>query len=355
MNKGVTKTVLEAPFVTERGTEIKNAEVAYKTWGTLNEKRSNVVVICHALTGHAAADEWFGGIFGPGRLCDENEKFIICINVPGSCYGSVGPWSLNPETGEPYRAGFPSISIRDMVKFQMLLLDQLGIREIETVIGGSLGGMQALEFAIMDPRVKSTILMAMGMAHNPWAIGISEAQRAAIYADPNWNNGYYNRESPPASGLAAARMMAMITYRTPENYEHKFGRKLQNEKGQFQVESYLNYQGKKLSSRFDALSYVKLTQAMDTHDVARERGTHAEVLGDVTIPALVVGVSSDLLYPLTSQQDLSRLLPLSTLEIIDSEYGHDAFLIEFKKINNAIKRFRQTLQTVKNEKYNVST
>lgn len=355
MNDGVLKTTLEQPFITESGFRFDQPEIAYKTWGTLNARRDNVVVICHALTGHAAADEWFAGIFGPGRLCDENEKFIICINVPGSSYGSIGPWSVNPKTDRYFKADFPNITIRDMVRFQMLLLDQLDIRGIETVIGGSLGGMQALEFSIMDGRVKSAILMAMGKAHTPWAIGISEAQRAAIYADNKWKDGYYNREEPPVNGLAAARMMAMITYRTPENYQRKFERNLQNEKGQYQVESYLNYQGKKLTSRFDALSYVILTKAMDTHDITRDRSTPPTVLAGVSTPVLVVGVTSDLLYPLSEQQELSALLPNSTLEIIDSEYGHDAFLIEFKQINNAIKQFRQTLQTVKEEKYNVST
>ena len=180
------------PFTTENGAVFKQADAAYKTWGTLNKQRNNVVVICHALTGHAAADEWFPGIFGKGRLCDPKEHFIICINVPGSSYGSLGPWSVNPDSSEAYRGNFPDITIRDMVQFQMLLLDQLEINGIKTVIGGSMGGMQALEFSIMDERVQSAILIAMGMKHSPWAIGISEAQRAAIYADSKWNNGFYD-------------------------------------------------------------------------------------------------------------------------------------------------------------------
>jgi len=340
MNENIVITKLKTPFTTEKGSVVKQAEVAYKTWGTLNKQRDNAVVICHALTGHAAADEWFPGIFGKGRLCDPEEHFIICINVPGSSYGTLGPWSVNPETGKPYRGDFPTISIRDMVQFQMLLLDQLEIKGIKTVIGGSMGGMQALEFSIMDKRVQSAILIAMGMHHSPWAIGISEAQRGAIYADKNWNNGFYNRNNPPSDGLSAARMMAMITYRTPENYNSKFGRNPQaGEENQFQVESYLNYQGKKLASRFDALSYVTLTKAMDTHDIARDRGSAEDVLSKIDIPVQVISITSDRLYPPSEQQELTRLLPRADYSEIESEYGHDAFLIEFEQLNNIINPF----------------
>jgi homoserine O-acetyltransferase len=340
MNKDVVKTRLQTLFTTERGSVFEQADVAYKTWGTLNKQRNNVVVICHALTGHAAADEWFPGIFGSGRLCDPEEHFIICINVPGSSYGSLGPWSVNPGTGKPYRGDFPVISIRDMVRFQMLLLNQLQIKGIKTVIGGSMGGMQALEFSIMDERVQSTILIAMGIQHSPWAIGISEAQRAAIYADSKWNNGFYDLDNPPSEGLSAARMMAMITYRTPKNYSQKFARSLQPGKNnQFQVESYLNYQGEKLAARFDALSYVALTKAMDTHDIARGRGTAEEVLSAIKIPVQVIAISSDLLYPPGEQQELARHLPDAVYSEIESEYGHDAFLIEFEQLNKIINPF----------------
>ncbi|MDZ7718781.1 MAG: alpha/beta fold hydrolase [Balneolaceae bacterium] len=203
--------------------------MAYKTWGSLNKEKNNVILICHALTGHAAADEWFPGIFGKGKVCDPEKNFIICINVPGSPYGSVGPWSVHPKTGDPYRNSFPKITVRDMVRFQQQFLDQLGITGIELVLGGSLGGMQALEFVIMDERIQSAALIAMGKSHSPWAIGISHAQRRVIYADPNWKNGHYNRGEGPKKGLATARMMAMITYRAPSDYDRKFGRKLPGE------------------------------------------------------------------------------------------------------------------------------
>lgn len=354
MNKDVVKTKLQQPFITENGAVFKQADAAYKTWGELNEKRDNVVVICHALTGHAAADEWFPGIFGEGRLCDPEEHFIICINVPGSSYGSLGPWSVNPYSGEMYRGDFPPITIRDMVRFQMLLLNQLEINGIKTVIGGSMGGMQALEFSIMDERVQSAIFIAMGMKHSPWAIGISEAQRAAIFADNKWNNGFYDRSNPPSDGLSAARMMAMITYRTPGNYEQKFGRDFQEkDKKQFRVESYLQYQGKKLSSRFDALSYVSLTRAMDSHDISRDRAAAEEVLAAIDIPVQVISITSDRLYPPVEQQELARLLPRGFYGEITSEYGHDAFLIEFEQLNNIINPFISQINS--NSKNHVST
>lgn len=348
MNQGITKTTLETDFITESGYRFENAEVAYKTWGKLNKEKSNVVLICHALTGHAAANEWFPGIFGKGNLCNPETKFIICINVPGSCYGSVGPWSIDSKTGEPYRGDFPDLTIRDLVKFQQLLLDQLGIKEIEVVIGASLGGMQALEFTIMDRRIKSSILIAMGKSHSPWAIGISHAQRAAIYADPQWNDGFYDKDDGPVSGIAAARMMAMITYRTPKDYQSKFGRGNQDGSSLFQVESYLNYQGEKLAKRFDALTYVILTKSMDQHDISRGRSDFQETVSRIEIPVLVIGIDSDLLYPATEQIELAEIFPSGRYREIESDYGHDAFLIEFEQLNQIIKPFTE-FQAIQNQ------
>lgn len=339
MNQGITKTVLNQSFTTESGFEFQNPDVAYKTWGTLNKKRDNVILICHALTGHAAADEWFPGIFGKGRVCDPDENFIICINVPGSPYGSVGPWTINQNTNKPYLNDFPPITIRDMVRFQQLFLDQLDIKGVELVIGGSLGGMQALEFSIIDNRIKSAVLIAMSKAHSPWSIGISHAQRTAIKSDSKWNGGKYEKGDGPKQGLATARMMAMITYRTPIDYETKFGRDLQNDSDLFQVESYLNYQGEKLAGRFDAHSYMILTKAMDSHDVSRDRGSFSEVLQKVKIPVNVVGIDSDHLYPTHEQKDLTALLGNGTYSEIRSTYGHDAFLIEFEQLNAIIHTF----------------
>lgn len=326
-------------FTTESGVEIQNPKIAYRSWGTLNDAKDNVVLICHALTGNTNADQWFGGLIGSDKTINPEKHFIICPNILGSCYGTSGPTTINPKTGKAWQADFPEITIRDIVRFNQKLLDELGINGIELVIGGSLGGMTSLEFAIMDKRVQKAALFAMGKAHTPWAIGISEAQRMAIYADKHWNDGFYDSQNPPKKGLAAARAMAMITYRTPKNYQQKFEREVHPEKEVFQVESYLNYQGQKLVNRFDANSYITLTKAMDTHDVSRDRGSFEEVLGNLTKPVLVVGFDSDKLYPIEEQRELGRLIPNSQLAELKSLYGHDAFLIEFDQLNVELQDF----------------
>lgn len=326
-------------FTTESGVELQNPKIAYRSWGTLNKNKDNVVFICHALTGNPDADIWFGGLIGSDKTINPKKHFIICTNILGSCYGSTGPGSINPETGKTWQADFPEITIRDIVRFNQKLLDDLGINGIELVVGGSLGGMTALEFAIMDKRVQSAALFAMGKAHSPWAIGISEAQRLAIYADANWNDGFYEQEKPPKKGLSAARAMAMITYRTPENYEQKFGREIHPEKDIYQVESYLNYQGKKLVDRFDANTYITLSKAMDSHDVSRNRGSFEEVLGNLNKPILIVGFESDKLYPINEQKELAELIPNSKLAELESPFGHDAFLIEFDQLNTQLHSF----------------
>jgi homoserine O-acetyltransferase len=344
MNKGITVTTLQKNWTTESGHTFSSVDIAWKSWGTINEKRDNVILICHALTGHASADEWFGGLFDQDGILDPEEHFILCVNVPGSCYGSTGPTSINPNTGAPWQADFPPITIRDIVTFHQLLFDEWNIQGIELVLGGSMGGMIALEFALMDDRVRSAALFVMGKAHSPWAIGISEAQRMAIRADQKWKHGYYDTQDPPTKGIEAARAMAMITYRTPQNYEEKFSRRVHPDKQIYQVESYLQYQGKKLADRFDANTYIILSQAMDSHDVSRDRGTFKEVLGNLKIPVLVVGFDSDQLYPIHEQRELGDLLPNSTLAELSSPYGHDAFLIEFKQLNAQLKPFFRSLK-----------
>jgi homoserine O-acetyltransferase len=333
------KKKLQTPFTTESGFIINEPEAAYHYWGALNEAKDNVILICHALTGNSDAKDWFSGFFASDGIIDPNRHFVICINSPGSCYGSSGPWSLNPETNKPYRADFSVLTIRDIVRFQGQLLSELGITGIELVIGGSMGGMIALEFSIMDKRVRSVGLLAMGKAHTPWAIGISNAQRQALYADEKWNGGWYDKSNPPKKGLSAARAMAMITYRAPQNYEQKFGRDFNQSKDKYEVESYLEYQGQKLVNRFDALSYDLLSKSMDTHDVSRDRGSFEEALGSITVPTLVIGIDTDLLYPPYEQKELAALIPNGIYREIKSPYGHDAFLIEFEQINSFLKEF----------------
>jgi homoserine O-acetyltransferase len=327
------------PFITEGGAIIPQPEVSYQTWGSLNKAQDNAVLICHALTGNINANEWFGGLFGKEKTLDPDQQFIICPNILGSCYGTTGPTALNRETGTRYQGDFPELTVRDAVRFHQRLLDELAIKRLKFVIGGSLGGMQALEFSIMDDRASAAICIAMGKAHRPWQIGISQTQRQAIYSDPNWQDGFYRKNHPPARGLALARMIAMNSYRSPQDFDTKFGRNRQDKSQEFQIASYLDYQGQKLASRFDAVSYVRLTQMMDTHDVARGRGSYDSVLKNVTVPVLAAGIGSDWLYPVDEQKELASLLPNGTYAEIVSSHGHDAFLIEFAQMNKIFTSF----------------
>ncbi|MGH8377598.1 MAG: homoserine O-acetyltransferase MetX [Gammaproteobacteria bacterium] len=327
-------------FTLESGEILPQVTVAYRSWGRLNVACDNVVLVCHALTGSANADQWWRGLMGPGKALDPERDFILCSNVLGSCYGTTGPRSINPVTDKSYGGHFPVVSVRDMVRVQAQWLDALGIAQLRLVIGGSLGGMQVLEWAVLYPeRVAAIAPIATSGRQSAWAIGLSEAQRQAIYADANWQGGYYRPDQAPAVGLAAARMFAMCSYRHWREFNRRFGRR-QKASGEFQMESYLRYQGAKLARRFDAATYVRLTEAMDTHDLARDRGDYYATLAAIATPALVVGVTSDGLYPLAEQQELAALLPNAELAVLDSLHGHDAFLIETDRLNQLLLEFR---------------
>ena len=342
-----TRISAETEFVTvpgafslENGESLTDVQIAYRTWGDAANAEDSAVLICHALTGSADVEAWWPDIIGPGRAFDPDHDYIICANILGSCYGTTGPVSIKPGTGERYRADFPRVSVRDMVNLQCVLLDRLGVGRLELVTGPSLGGMQALEWAISYPeRVRSVVPIGVGGRHSAWCIGVSEAQRAAIAADPNWNDGYYSDDLPPSNGLAAARMMAICTYRSWESFDSRFGRD-QRTNGLYQVQSYLQHQGEKINDRFDANTYVTLTHAMHTHDLSRGRGDYPEVLQSITQPALVVSVSTDALYPPQEQRLLADHLPAARYAILDSAHGHDGFLIETEALGHKIARFR---------------
>lgn len=337
---GDTRFLALPAFTLESGAVLPQVTVAYRTWGRLNAARDNAVLVCHALTGSADVDQWWSGLLGPGKALDPERDFILCSNVLGGCYGTTGPRSINPVTSKPYGGQFPTISVRDMVRVQAQWLDALGIAQLQLVIGGSLGGMQVLEWAALYPeRVRAIAPIAASGRQSAWAIGLSEAQRQAIYADVNWQGGDYRPDRPPAAGLAAARMLAMCTYRHWREFNRRFGRG-QKVSGEFEMESYLRYQGDKLARRFDAAAYVRLSQAMDTHDLGRARGDYHAALAAIAMPALVVGIGSDLLYPLAEQQELAALLPNVELAVLDSLHGHDAFLIETGQLNQLIREFR---------------
>lgn len=329
-------------FALESGEVLQEVVIAYRTWGRQEHAAENAILICHALTGSADVDAWWPNIIGDGKAFDPAHDYIICSNILGSCYGSTGPVSQKPGTHERYRADFPRISIRDMVELQRVLLDELGVDRVELVVGPSLGGMQALEWAVSYPqRVGAIVPIGVGGRHSAWCIGISEAQRAAIATDPNWNGGYYTDEQQPRQGLAAARMMAVCTYRSWSSFDARFGRDMHDNE-RYQVQSYLQYQGEKICDRFDANTYVTLTHAMHTHDLARGRGDdYTKVLRTVDQAALVVSVSSDALYPPQEQQALAEQLPNARYEVLHSSLGHDGFLIETEPLGVLIGDFRR--------------
>lgn len=333
---GLQELVLEA-LPLESGAVLRQAPVAYRTFGTLNADGSNAVVVCHALTGDTAADRWWSAVVGPGKVLDTDRLFVVCANVLGSPYGSASPLTADPETGLPYGPAFPALTIRDTVAAHRRVLEHLGVRQVRLAVGGSMGGMQALEWAFHRDLVQSVAVIAAGAVHSPWSIAWGEAQRQAIYSDPDWREGHYAPDRPPVRGLSVARMMAMVSYRSSGEFRDRFGRSRSQER--FDVESYLHHHGQKLLERFDANCYVHLTRQMDTHDVGRGRGDLADVLGSVEQPTLVVGFPSDVLYPLEEQVELASLLPRATLEVLAAPFGHDSFLVDGDRLAGALAPF----------------
>lgn len=335
-----TRVTIRIPALQlESGEVLQDAPIVAHTWGRLNEECDNCVLICHALTGNSNVHDWWPGIVGPGKAIDTERYYVVCANVPGSPYGSVSPLTVDPATGRSYGASFPAITIRDTVFAHRQLLDSLGVRRVAAAVGASMGGMQVLEWAFHGEFVQTLIPVAVGGRHSAWCIAWSEAQRQAIYTDPDWKDGRYTDDRRPESGLATARMMAMISYRSQHEFGQRFGRSLMPVNGAaplYAAESYLRHQGKKLVRRFDANCYVHLTHQMDSHDVARGRGEYEEVLRSIEQPTLVVGITTDVLYPLDEQRELVDLLPRAQLEILEAPYGHDSFLIETDRMSELI-------------------
>jgi len=351
--------VYKGPFKLESGEELSEARLRYQTYGTLNEAKNNVLVVCHALTGNASLHSWWGDLLGPNQPFDTSKYFVVCANILGSCYGSTSPASIDPSSNKPYGTLFPDVSVKDTVRLQLhMLRDHLGLNSVKCVIGGSFGGMQALEFAAQagttqnefnissDPFIRSVLPIGCGAQHTAWQIAISETQRQCIYADPKWNNGKPSWNDLPYHGLAVARQIGMISYRTHSGYDTKFGRSLKHQttppygsNAPWNVKSYLEYQGQKFLTRFDPITYIKLTEQMDTHDLGRDRGGIQTALQSIQIPALVLGINSDILYPLCEQEQLVHSLPNAELKIIVSDAGHDGFLLEQKQVGAFITSF----------------
>lgn len=327
---------IDEPFALEGGGALPHVRIAYRTWG---RPQRNATLVCHALTGSADADDWWADLFGAGRALDPERDFIVCANVLGGCYGTTGPTSRADGAFEPYGSSFPAVTIRDIVRLQALLLDHLGVEVLDLVVGGSMGGMQALEWPLLFPdRVRAIAPIAVGPTQSAWGVALSEAQRQAIKADANFAGGRYPLGAGPTQGLAAARSMAMISYRSPHNFDTRFGRG-DDDTGTFDVQSYLRYQGEKLVNRFDANTYLTLVDAMDSHDVGRGRGSTEEALDSIGQPALVISVSSDGLYPASEVAAMAGRLPGGELAEIDAPHGHDAFLIRIDEVNGLLVDF----------------
>ena len=358
---------LTGPLRLDGGALLSPVEIAYETYGTLNAERSNAVLICHALTGdhHVASPHpvtgkpgWWMRMVGPGKPVDPARHFVICANVLGSCMGSSGPATLNPATGVPWGMAFPVITIRDMVRAQGLLLDHLGIACLAAVIGGSMGGMQALNWPATFPeRVRAVLVIASTARHTAQNIAFHEVGRQAVMADPKWREGaYYDVGDPPAAGLAVARMAAHITYLSEAGLTEKFGRRLQARPDRpdgalgfgfdadFQIESYLRHQGISFVDRFDANSYLYITRAMDYFDLAGEHGGHlANAFRATRARFCLISFDTDWLYPTAESRSVVHALnaagaPVSFVEL-SSPYGHDAFLLDAPEMNRVVDGF----------------
>jgi homoserine O-acetyltransferase/O-succinyltransferase len=327
-------------FQLESGAKLPGFQLKYTTLGQLNKERDNVVWVCHALTGSSDFTDWWSGLFDENGAFDPRNYFIISANALGGCYGSTGPLSLNPLTQQPYYHDFPFITNRDIVQGFDLLRENLGINHIHTLIGGSQGGQQVLEWAIQRPKLFSQIIpIACNAFHSPWGIAFNEAQRMAIEADATWK-----LKEPRAGieGMKAARAMGMISFRTPEIYGKTQAEKTNEVTDQFRAASYQRYQGQKLANRFNAFSYWTLTKAMDSHNVGRGRPSVEEALGFIQARALVVGVGSDLFFPFPEQEFLAKYIKGAELRNIQSAYGHDGFLAELDVLKDIVRKFSKT-------------
>lgn len=326
------------PFSLENGQVLPEITIAYHTYGALNAEKNNVVWICHALTANSDVAGWWPGMIGTEYVMNPDKYFIVCANILGSCYGSTGPLSVNPATGHPYYNSFPLITMRDMVNAHIVLREHLDIQHIHLLVGGSMGGYQALEWCVIErDKINKLLLLATSATESAWGIAIHTAQRLAIEADCTW------QEADAAAGqrgLKAARAIGMVSYRNygllVEKQTDPDIEKIDN----YKAAAYIDYQGNKLMARFNAYSYWLLTKAMDSHHLARSRGkTVQQVLQQITQPTLVVGISSDILCPIQEQKFLSEHIVNADFIEIDSAYGHDGFIVEAKKISEHLIKF----------------
>ena len=328
-----------APFKLESGEVLPSLEIAYDTFGELNEAKDNVIWVCHALTANSDVADWWPHTVEQGKFLDPERYFVVCANFLGSHYGTTSPLSVNPATGKKWYYDFPRITVRDMVASHQLLAKELGIERVKLLIGSSIGGFQCMEWAIMEPEfMENLALIATTTYSEPWAAAFNESQRMAIRLDPSWGE---ERDDAGLDGMAVARSIALISYRGGAAYnatqqelsnplEASFDRR---------AHSYQQYQGEKLRRRFNALSYYRLSEAVDSHNIARGRGTIAEALSRIKARTLVVAISSDILFPVEAHTPLREHIADVEYHLIESEFGHDGFLVEHEKLNSIIQKF----------------
>lgn len=348
-----------SPLQLDSGKQLAPVTLAYETWGELNRDRANGILILHAFSGdshvaaHGDTDDsgWWESMVGSGKGIDTDKYFVVCINILGSCSGSTGPGSIDPATGSPWGIDFPVVTIGDMVQAQKLLIDHLGIRKLFAVVGGSVGGMQVLQWCVDFPEmIRAAIPLATTMRHSALCIAFNEVARQAIMADPKWQQGNYPEDDPPELGLAVARMIGHITYLSDEAMHRKFGRRLQERddlsfrlETDFQVESYLNYQGAKFVKRFDANSLLYITKAADYFDLNQEENPGVNRLAGTGTKFLVISFSSDWLYPTYQSRELVQALKRNGCDVssceIQADQGHDAFLLPNKLLTDLISGF----------------
>ncbi|MEI9944755.1 MAG: homoserine O-acetyltransferase [Chitinophagaceae bacterium] len=331
----------DKPFQLQSGVTLPGYHLAYTTMGKLNAAKDNVVWIFHALTANSNPAEWWPGLIGDGKFFDPAKYFIVCVNKPGSPYGSISPLSVNPKNNQPYYHDFPVFAIRDMIKSYQNLKEYLGINKVFIALGGSTGGMQLLEWSIEEPELFEHIVpIATNAVLSPWAIAFNASQRMAIEADATWLE---RRPDGGNKGLSAARSIALLSYRHYNGFDITQPRdkafvSLTNDVT-YAADNYQRYQGLKLVNRFNALCYYRLTQSMDSHDVGLNRGGVENALKKITAKTLVIGIKSDVLYPISEQEYLQRKIPGAQLLSIASDFGHDGFLLEYEKIELALKKF----------------
>ena len=352
--EGELATVAIGDVHTKAGAVIEDAHIAYRRWGVPRGDlagKNNILLVEHALTGDTDAADWWCEAIGPGKALDTDEWCVICTNALGSCYGSTGPASEHPDGGV-WGSRFPAINMRDMVHAERAFLEALGIGRVHAIIGGSMGGARTLEWTLLYPEtVDYALVLAVSARASAWQIGIQTAQITSITQDPDWHGGdYHGTGCAPNAGLAAARRIAHLTYRGELEIDERFGTAAQSEENplgpfradgqRFAVQSYLEHQGKKLTERFDAASYVTLTEALNRHDVGRGRGGLNKALASSTVPTMIVGVDTDILYPYHQQEHLSRNLGnLLAMAKLSSPVGHDAFLVEARQMDRILRNF----------------